>query len=164
MENKIVAGPFLNNLISDYLKIPRAMYSTDIRDAMTLLNRLVGHQDSCSMEISFKKSPNTQNVKITMNSNDRNYEVEGGHIPTTICLLFVNSWSKHLRYYSNVEHLKLERAKVQEIEEKLHEYDYDYELTDEEVEITQRYHPDFHDLFANLNDEQIEALIKYAKQ
>lgn len=106
-------------------------------------------------------------IKIEHKAEEDDYQfdtwIEEIHLPN-YSTLFVNSWSKHLRYYNNLQHLKLEKAKVEEIEQNLEDSSYEYELTDEEVEIKEHYHPDFHYLFENLNDEQIEALIKYAKQ
>lgn len=157
--NKIVQGPFLDCLISDYLKIPYKNYSTNASEALILLSKLVDDTPS-GFSINFIKQLNSQNCKVSLFRRNINYEAESGYLPMSICLLFINSWSKHLRFYS-FEFLKLQWEKYQIIQLKENE---GLELTDEEIDLSGEFHSDFPELFNNLSDNQIEALVEYANQ
>lgn len=161
MENKIVPGSFVDKLLSDYLNIPQKKYSTDIKEGLLLLDKFVEINRYFAFNIDFKKQLNSQNCKITLNMNDIDYEAEGGYISITICLLFINSWSKHLKFYS-FECLKKKYERYKAIQNMIEEEGFTDELLDEETELD--LHPDIPTLFQKLDDHQIEALVEYANR
>lgn len=160
MENKIVPGPFVDKLISDYLKIPKKKYSTIASSAMSLLARYA-NATPCHFSINFNKQLNTQNCEVTLSNGRNNYHAKDGYLPMTICLLFINSWCEGLKNYS-FEFFKMKWEKAKHIKIVLEKYDIHELATEKDEELEQFYH-DFEHLFNNLNDTQIKALINYAK-
>ena len=156
---RIEPGPFVDKLVSKYLGVKRKKYSTNANSAMTLLSQFI-NDTPCGFSISFQKQLNSQSCKVTLNKWNTDYEASGGYLPMTICLLFINSWSKNLRYYS-YEFLKLKYELYSELTS---EDDYNWaSLTDEQEDIL-NLHPDIPPLFATLSEEQIRALVEYANR
>lgn len=154
--NKIIPGPFVDKLISDYLKIPKKKYSTNANSAMSLLARYA-NAAPCHFSINFNKQLNTQNCEVTLSNGRDNYHAKDGYLPMTICLLFINSWCEGLKNYSfEFFKMKWENAKNLDLQ-------INWTKMDEELDELEQFYHDFEHLFNNLNDIQIKALIDYAK-
>lgn len=157
MQNKIVPGPFVNEMISKYLGIPKDHYSTKVDAALNLL-AMFTNETPCSFTINFQKQLNFQSCQVTLNRSNNDYKAESGYLPMTICLLFINSWSKPLKFYS-FECLKKKYERYKAIQNMIDEEGYIDELLEEESELD--FHPDIPELFEKFSDEQIEALVEY---
>lgn len=156
--NKIAPGAYVDKMISAYLQIPKKKYSTNAKSALELISKFVNEEPS-GFSIQFQKQLNSQSCKVTLNRRSIDYYAEGGYLPMTICLLFINSWSKPLKFYS-FEFLKLQHGKYKILQELANEYGYD-SLSDEQNEILNM-HPDIDILFQKLSEDQIRSLVDYA--
>jgi hypothetical protein len=151
MKNEIKPGPFVDKLIAKYLNLSRKKYSTNASSAFILLSKFVD-QNPCGFNIDFKKQLNFQFCKVTLNTYNKDYEASDGYLPMAICLLFINSWAKPLKYY-NYEFLKAEYELYKQSLE-----------SEEVIDLEDELHPDIPELFRLLNEDQIKALVKYANR
>lgn len=156
---RIEPGPFVDKLVAKYLNIPVRKYSTNAKEALVLLSKLIDRTPS-GFSINFLKQINSQSCKITLFSNQRSYTSDSGYLPMGICLLLINSWCEPLRNY-NLTFLRMQYEKHLFIQDKIDEYGYD-SLTAEEEDF--HLHPDIPELFQKLSDRELEALIKYANR
>src|SRR5882672_4696059 len=138
MQNKIVPGPFVDKMISTYLKIESKSYSTKATDALILLSKFT-LETSSSFTINYENHLNYQSCKVTLNFRNNNYTAESGYLPMTICLLFINSWSKPLKFYS-FEFLKIKYEKYKELQLRIDEEGWTNENCNEQTELD--LHPD----------------------
>lgn len=159
--NKIEPGPFLNTLISTYLRIKAKDYSTNTAHAFSLMSEFMDQIPS-SFNIDFKKHSNFQSCKISLDRMGTNYSSESGYFPMAVCLLFINSWCKPLKFYS-YEFLKIHYEKHLEIEKRIEEFGFNDDMVDEYYD-QEPLHPDIPALFKNLSKEQIKALVEYANR
>lgn len=159
MENKIVTGPFVDNIIAKWLYFPVKRYSTNAKDALMLLNTFV-QQTPCDLNISFKKQPNTQLFTIDLNGT----HAESGYFSMVICLAVINQMVVPLKGW-NLKDLKEKYKKANSV---IYSDEYDYNEQDEaileEMYYLEEIEETFSDYFYKFTDEELKALIDYANK
>ncbi len=155
MENKIVAGPFLDHIIAKFFYLPELRYSTNAKDALLLLNQSM-QCSNCDLNISLRKTPNTQVFKIDLNG----HHAEDGYFPTAVCLAHLGGIFSQLKGH-NYNDLKEKYDRSLKID--YGEYDWNEEDANE-VYLLEQFSSDFHDYFTRLTEEEFKALIDYANK
>jgi hypothetical protein len=159
--NKIVPGPFVDKIITNYLGVKRKKYSTNANSALTLL-AMFTDETPCGFNIIFSKQLNYQSCMVSLNRRSTDYYAEDGYLPMAICLLTINSLAKPLKYYSH-EFLKLKyKTYLKAIKKENYEGFYE-DFTEEEKDAL-NIHPDIPHMFKKLTEEQIKALVEYANR
>lgn len=158
MENKIVAGPFLDEIIRLWLYLPKKRYSTNFQDSLLLLNYFV-QQNPCDLNINLKKTPNTQIFKIDLNG----IHSESGYFPTAVCLAIINKMVEPLKGWT-LKELNEIYCKAIHAEDFYYDYGYENEELNDEIDYLNKISETYCDYFSRFNEEELEALIDYANK